>query len=26
VRRPPSLAEVERWVAHAGELDPVVTH
>lgn len=26
VRRPPSLGEVERWVAHAGELDPVVTH
>ncbi len=26
VRRPPSLGEVERWVAHAGTLDPVVTH
>jgi predicted flap endonuclease-1-like 5' DNA nuclease len=26
VRRPPSLGEVERWVAHAGELDPVVSH
>jgi len=26
VRRPPSLGEVERWVAHAGELDPMVSH
>ena len=26
VRRPPSLAEVERWVAHANELDPMVSH
>jgi len=26
VRRPPSAAEVERWVAHAKELDPIVTH
>lgn len=26
VRRPPSLSEVERWVAHAKELAPVVTH
>lgn len=26
VRRPPSLPEVERWVAHAKELDPVVTY
>ena len=26
VRRPPSLSEVERWVAHAKELDPVVTY
>jgi len=26
VRRPPSLGEVERWVAHAKELDPMVTH
>lgn len=26
VRRPPSLGEVERWVAHAAELEPAVTH
>jgi predicted flap endonuclease-1-like 5' DNA nuclease len=26
VRRPPSLGEVERWVAHAKELDPAVSH
>lgn len=26
VRRPPSLGEVQRWVAHAKELDPVITH
>ena len=26
VRRPPSLSEVERWVAHAKELDPVVKY
>jgi len=26
VRRPPSLGEVERWVAHAKELDPKVSH
>lgn len=26
VRRPPSLAEVEKWVAHAKELPPVVTY
>ena len=26
VRRPPSLGEVERWVAHAKELDPMVSH
>lgn len=26
VRRPPSLSEVERWVEHAGTLDPAVTH
>ncbi len=26
VRRPPSLSEVERWVAHAKELKPAVTH
>lgn len=26
VRRPPSLGEVERWVAHAKTLDPVITH
>ena len=26
VRRPPSLGEVERWVAHAQELEPMVTH
>ena len=26
VRRPPSLGEVERWVAHAKQLDPMVTH
>jgi predicted flap endonuclease-1-like 5' DNA nuclease len=26
VRRPPSLGEVERWVAHAAELEPAVTY
>ncbi len=26
VRRPPSLSEVEKWVAHAKELKPAVTH
>ena len=26
VRRPPSLSEVERWVAHAKELAPAVSH
>ncbi len=26
VRRPPSLAEVEKWVAHAKTLPPVVTY
>jgi predicted flap endonuclease-1-like 5' DNA nuclease len=26
VRRPPSLAEVEKWVAQAKSLDPLVTH
>ncbi|MFQ5558774.1 MAG: DUF4332 domain-containing protein [Acidimicrobiales bacterium] len=26
VRRPPSLSEVERWVVHAKQLEPVVTH
>lgn len=26
VRRPPSLPEVERWVAHAKTLDPMITH
>lgn len=26
VRRPPSLGEVERWVDHAKELDPMVSH
>lgn len=26
VRRPPSLGEVERWVAHAKQLDPMITH
>ena len=26
VRRPPSLSEVERWVAHAKKLKAVVTH
>lgn len=26
VRRPPSLSEVERWVAHAKKLKPLVTH
>ncbi len=26
VRRPPSLSEVERWVAHAKELKPAVSH
>ena len=26
VRRPPSLGEVERWVAHAQELEPMVSH
>jgi len=26
VRRPPSLGEVERWVAHAKQLDPMVSH
>lgn len=26
VRRPPSLSEVERWIAHAKELAPAVTH
>ena len=26
VRRPPSLGEVQRWVAHAKELDPMVSH
>jgi predicted flap endonuclease-1-like 5' DNA nuclease len=26
VRRPPTLAEVEKWVAHAKTLDPLVTH
>ncbi len=26
VRRPPSVSEVERWVAHAKELKPAVTH
>lgn len=26
VRRPPSLSEVERWVAHAKKLKPAVTH
>ena len=26
VRRPPSLGEVQRWVAHAKELDPAVSH
>jgi hypothetical protein len=26
VRRPPSLGEVERWVAHAKELDAMVSH
>ncbi len=26
VRRPPSLSEVERWVAHARELPAVVSH
>ncbi len=26
VRRPPSLGEVERWVAHAAELAPAVTY
>ena len=26
VRRPPSLSEVERWVAHAKQLKPAVTH
>ncbi len=26
VRRTPSLSEVERWVAHAGDLDPAVSY
>ena len=26
VRRPPTLAEVEKWVAHAKTLDPMITH
>ncbi len=26
VRRPPSLSEVERWVVHAKELKPAVSH
>lgn len=26
VRRPPSVREVERWVAHAKTLDPAVSH
>jgi len=26
VRRLPTIAMVERWVAHAGALDPIVTH
>ncbi len=26
VRRPPSMGEVERWVAHAKTLDPAVSH
>jgi len=26
VRRPPSLGEVERWVAHAGTLEAAVSH
>lgn len=26
VRRPPSLPEVERWVAHAATLQPAITH
>jgi hypothetical protein len=26
VRRLPTYAMVERWVAHAGELEPIVTH
>ncbi|MEM7141120.1 MAG: DUF4332 domain-containing protein [Actinomycetota bacterium] len=26
VRRPPSLGEVERWVAHAKKLKPAVSH
>jgi len=26
VRRPPSLGETQRWVAHAKELKPMVTH
>ena len=26
VRRPPSLGEVERWVVHAKELKPAITH
>ena len=26
VRRPPSLSEVERWVAHAKKLKPAVSH
>ena len=26
VRRPPSLSEVEAWVAHAKKLDPMMTY
>ena len=26
VRRPPSLPEVEKWVAHAKKLPPLITH
>lgn len=26
VRRLPTLAMVERWVAHAGDLEPVISH
>lgn len=26
VRRPPSMGEVERWIAHAKELAPAVSH
>ena len=26
VRRPPSLSEVEKWVAHAKKLAPLITH